>query len=137
MEIRPLKLNIPVILLFIVFVGSIFASCSLFAEHRMSMYDPMDIAVHINAQTAACCQMTSHHNPFQNVAADITSKLSVAGNFFDAVMSFVLLFMGFWLLADKTLSTYLYRLRRILSTTSNYLTQAFSQGILQPKIYNT
>ena len=124
------------ILLFTLLLGSIITSCSFFAQHDMSMGSNTDISMHIDAATPACCQMASHHNPFQNVVADIVNRQSGVSNNFALTMIFVFLFTSFWLIADKPLSTYLYRLRRILSITSNYLLQAFSQGILQPQIYN-
>ncbi len=137
MGIRLEKFGIStMILLFAVLMGSIITSCSFFAEHSMSMPHAIDTAMHIDGETVACCQMTSHHNPFQNIVADVVNKPLSAYSHFISVLGLALLFMGFWLLADKTLPSYLYRMRRILSMTSNYLVQALSQGILQPQIYN-
>ena len=127
-----------IILLVALLTGSVITSCHFFAQQSMDMRNSGGMAdTHFDSQNpAACCQMSNGHNAFQNTVADVVKKSSTANNNFAFSINFILLFAGFWLIADKILLAHLYRARRILSIAFNYLVQAFSQGILQPQIYN-
>lgn len=125
------------ILLFTLIAGSFITTCHLFSPNNMDAHNAhgnngiVEHADFVNKN--ACCQTQDGHHFFQNMVVGIVKVLPADNFLFDII---ILLFLGLWLIADKLLLTYLYRIRHIVRNLFNYLLQAFSRGILQPKIYN-
>lgn len=128
-----------IILLSVLVVGSLITSCHFFVQ-SMDMHSSNKMSgmiIHFDAQNnPVCCQMQSGHNPLQNTIADI-SKKALPGSA-SLLFSLSLLFFGlsYLLIVNKVFVSKLYYIKHLFRNCYNYLIQIFSQGILQPQIYN-
>ncbi len=127
-----------IVLFFIFLIGGLISSCHFFTPSmNMPSDNNMAAVLRIDSpNSAACCQMANGHSKFQNFIAEVVKIMLPANNNFVLNINFLLLFVGFLLIQKKIFSNYFYDIRRMLSSIYNYLLQAFSQGILQPQIYN-
>ncbi len=128
-----------IVLLSVILLGSLITSCHFFAQ-SMDMHSSNEIAamqVHFDEQNnPVCCQMQSGQNPLQNTIADISKKALPGSASLLFSLSLMLFGLSYLLIANKVFVSKLYYIQHLFRNCYNYLIQIFSQGILQPQIYN-
>ena len=140
MQLSKIKIGLSsIVVLVALLMVSAVTFCHFFAQQNMDMHASSDMAagMHFDSQNSpACCQMQSGHSPLQNTVADI-SKKALPENA-NALFALSLIFFAFsyLLVINKIFVSKLYYVRHLFKNYYNFLIQIFSQGILQPQIYN-
>lgn len=139
MRFLKLKIYLSGFLAFGLLIGGFSGICSLFNKdmHAVSHAQESSTMPMMSEASSSCCEIHAPNNSFfeQLGSSIVENKNFGSGMIFLAGLIFAFL-LEFFNQTEKFIASRIYYLRQSISILHNYLLLAFSQGILNTKIYN-
>ncbi len=121
------------------FLGGFSGICSLFNRdmHTVAYAQENSTMPMISEDSSSCCEIHAPNNSFfEQLGSSIVENKNFGSGMIFLVGLVFISFLKLFGQAEKFIASRIYYLRQNISVLHNYLLLAFSQGILNPKIYS-